>query len=109
MYSSAELYTIIHQCESELTKRGSTPGGELWGYTIKGLATRTGPSTTYQDAGSYPKLVNTWVQVRARAWDKRNAIWWVEVLVGDQWVWTGYKRFDSEQLPLESIPIKTIK
>jgi len=79
----------------------------LWGYTIQRLSTRSGPGTTYSETGSYNSTKNTWVQVRSRAWDAVNEIWWVEVLIGDQWLWTGYKRFDPDSLPLESIPLST--
>lgn len=86
-------------------KPTATPPAELWGLTVKGLATRSGPSTSYKDTGSYHDLNGKWVRVRSRAWDSVNEIWWVEVLIGDRWLWTGYWRFDSSTLPLESIPI----
>lgn len=77
----------------------------LYGYTIDRLSTRSGPGTNYADMGTYNHMKNVWVQVRSRAWDSSNQIWWVEVLVGDQWLWTGYKRFDSASLPIDSIPV----
>ncbi|MBP3540746.1 MAG: hypothetical protein J6K72_02855 [Clostridia bacterium] len=77
----------------------------LYGYTIDRLSTRSGPGTNYAETGTFNHLKNVWVQVRSRAWDSSNQIWWVEVLVGDQWLWTGYKRFDSATLPLEVIPL----
>lgn len=85
----------------------TTPVPELiiWGFTNQRLSTRSGPGTNYTDMGTYNDLSNAWVQVRSRAWDDRNDIWWVEVDVGGSWVWTGYKRFDSTTLPLENIPI----
>ena len=78
----------------------------IYGYATQRISTRSGPGTTYSEMGTYNHVKNTWVQVRARAWDARNEIWWVEVLIGDQWLWTGYKRFDPESLPLESLPVK---
>jgi hypothetical protein len=83
----------------------SRADGELYGYTIDRLSTRNGPGTGYADMGTYSHLKNVWVQVRSRAWDESNGIWWVEVLVGNQWLWTGYKRFDSASLPIDSIPL----
>ena len=94
---------------------GSSSGGSsytppadsaIYGYATQRISTRSGPGTTYSEMGTYNHVKNTWVQVRARAWDARNEIWWVEVLIGDQWLWTGYKRFDPESLPLESLPVK---
>ncbi len=79
----------------------------LYGYVTERLSTRSGPGTVYSETGSYNNTLHSWVQVRSRAWDSRNGIWWVEVLIGDQWLWTGYKRFDSTSLPLESIPISS--
>ena len=77
----------------------------LWGLAAERLSTRSGPSTRYAETGSYNSTKGQWIQVRSRAWDASNEIWWVEVLIGDQWLWTGYWRFDSSTLPLESIPI----
>ena len=80
----------------------------LWGLTIDKLSTRSGPSTTYEDMGTY-SVKDKWVRVYCRAWDKRNGIWWVKVAIpykGETRIlWTGYKRFDKTSLPLESIPI----
>lgn len=77
----------------------------VYGYAIDSLSTRNGPGTQYDGRGTYSSLKNTWVEVRSRAWDTRNGIWWVEVHIGNDWLWTGYKRFDSETIPLQSIPI----
>lgn len=79
--------------------------GYLMGYTIDRLSTRSGPGTTYSETGSYNNTKNTWVEVSCRAWDSRNEIWWVQVHIGNQWLWTGYKRFDSSTLPLDDIPV----
>lgn len=81
-------------------------GSTLWGFTKQRLSTRSGPGTQYTDTGTYSSLANSWVEVRSRAWDSRNDIWWVEVNVNGRWLWTGYKRFDSSSIPLETIPVK---
>ena len=82
---------------------------ELYGYAIDKLATRDGPGTTYNEKGTYD-VRNTYVRVLTRAWDDRNGIWWVKCVIpyhGENRVlWTGYKRFDPNTLPLESIPIE---
>ncbi len=81
---------------------------ELWGLAVKNISTRTGPSTKYAEGGTY-KLSGQYVRVLSRAWDANNDIWWVEVEIhynGEvRYLWTGYHRFDSTTLPLESIPI----
>lgn len=82
-------------------------GDAIYGYTIKKLATRNGPSTIYEDTGTY-NVKNQWIRVLARAWDDRNGIWWVKCEIpyhGEiRVLWTGYKRFDPKSLSLEDIP-----
>ena len=84
------------------------------GYTYRvkltdDLATRSGPGTEYTEQGTY-LVAWQYIRVLARAWDSRNGIWWVkcEVPVRNEYrvLWTGYKRFDSRTLPLESIPVE---
>ena len=86
------------------------PGGAIYGLTINKLATRTGPGTQYAEGGTY-NVKGQYIQVLARAYDTRNGIWWVKCVIpykGENRVlWTGYKRFDHSQLPLESIPIES--
>jgi len=79
--------------------------GYLMGFTIDRLSTRSGPGTLYSDTGSFNNMKNVWVEVSHRAWDSRNEIWWVRVHIGEDWLWTGYKRFDSTTLPIDLIPI----
>lgn len=85
------------------------PQKQLWGLAIDKLSTRSGPSTTYEDKGTY-SVKGSWIRVYSRAWDDRNNIWWVKVAIpyhGETRVlWTGYKRFDKTTLPLEDIPIR---
>ena len=49
-----------------------------------------------------------YIEVLAKAYDKRNGIWWVKCVIpyhGEERIlWTGYKRFDKDTLPLDLIP-----
>ncbi len=71
------------------------------------LATRSGPSTNYDELGSYFQA-GTAITVLSKAWDSRNGIWWVQVefTYGGQKrrAYTGLKRVNltAEQLPTES-------
>lgn len=82
---------------------------ELWGLTIDKLSTRSGPSPRYTDMGTY-NVKGEWIKVLSRVWDSNNEIWWVKCEIpyrGDVLtLWTGYKRFDSSTIPLNSIPIE---
>lgn len=86
-----------------------TPVPELWGLTTHKLSTRSGPSTSYQDMGTY-NVQGQWIKVLSRAWDPSAGIWWVKCEIPYhneiRVLWTGYKRFDSSTLPLESIPVE---
>ena len=81
---------------------------DLYGLTIDKLATRTGPGTEYDGGGTY-SVQGQYIKVLSRARDK-GGIWWVKCEIpyhGEiRVLWTGYKRFDSKTLPLESIPIE---
>ena len=87
----------------------SSYSGQLYGLAIQKLATRKGPGTTYQEGGTY-EVAGQYIRVISRAWDKRNGIWWVKCEIPyrneTRILWTGYKRFDSSTLPLESIPVE---
>ena len=69
------------------------------------LATRTGPSTTYDEPGSFFSA-GTSVTVLSRAYDQRNEIWWVQVEFQYQGrlyrAYTGVKRFNG--LNLSAVP-----
>lgn len=83
------------------------PAAEVYGYTIDKLATRKGPGTQYEGGGTY-SVQNQWIKVVAKAWDKRNNIWWVKCEIPYRneirVLWTGYKRFDPESLDLGLLP-----
>ena len=84
---------------------GNTDG--VYGYTIDKLSTRKGPGTQYEEGGTY-SVKNQWIKVLARAWDKRNSIWWVKCEIpyhGEiRVLWTGWKRFDHSTITLEQLP-----
>ena len=69
------------------------------------LATRTGPSTTYDEPGSFFSAGAS-VSVLSRAFDNRNGIWWVQVEFfyngAGYRAYTGVKRFNN--LNLNAIP-----
>ena len=81
--------------------------GIIYGWTIQKLATRKGPGTQYEEGGTY-SVKNQYIQVLAKAYDKRNGIWWVKCVIpyhGEERIlWTGYKRFDKETLSLDDLP-----
>ena len=81
---------------------------EIYGLTIDKLATRKGPGTQYEGGGTY-SVKGKYIRVLTRAYDKRNGIWWVKCEIPYRneirVLWTGYKRFNASQLPLESIPL----
>lgn len=86
------------------------PVAELYGLAIDRLATRRGPGTNYEGGGTY-SVKGQYIKVLSRAWDSRNSIWWVKCEIPYRneirVLWTGYKRFDSSTLPLESIPLES--
>ena len=79
----------------------------IYGWTIDKLATRKGPGTQYEGGGTY-SVKNQYIQVLAKAYDKRNGIWWVKCVIpyhGEERIlWTGYKRFDENTLSLDDLP-----
>lgn len=79
----------------------------IYGRAIMNISTRSGPSTRYQETGTY-ELKGQWLEILARAYDEENEIWWVKVVIpsNGRALWTGYKRFDYATLPLNSIPIE---
>ena len=79
----------------------------IYGLAIMKISTRSGPSTKYQDTGTYD-LKGQYLRVLARAYDDVNEIWWIKCVIptNGRALWTGYKRFDHATLPLEIIPIE---
>ena len=80
---------------------------EVYGLTIAKLATRKGPGTQYDGGGTY-SVKNQYIKVLAKAWDKRNGIWWVKCEIpyhGEiRILWTGWKRFDHSTISLDDLP-----
>ena len=81
--------------------------GEIYGLTIDRLATRKGPGTQYDGGGTY-NVKGQYIQVLAKAYDKRNGVWWIKCVIpykGEERIlWTGYKRFDKTTLSLDDLP-----
>lgn len=82
-------------------------GDEIYGLATMKISTRSGPSTKYQDTGTYD-LAGQYLKILARAYDNANGIWWVKCVIpsNGRALWTGYKRFDTSTLPLDIIPIE---
>lgn len=84
--------------------------GAIYGLAIQKLATRKGPGTQYEEGGTY-NVKGQRIRILAKAWDRRNSIWWVKCEIpykGETRIlWTGYKRFDHSDLPLDIIPEET--
>ena len=82
----------------------------VYGYTIDKLATRKGPGTQYEEGGTY-FVKNQWIKVLAKAYDRRNKIWWVKCEIPYKneirTLWTGYQRFDETTLNLNDLPEET--
>ncbi len=93
------------------TVHRTTPPGQkadgIYGLTIDKLATRKGPGTQYDGGGTY-SVKGQYIKVLAKAWDKRNGIWWVKCEIPYhneiRVLWTGYKRFDPSTLSLDDLP-----
>jgi len=94
---------------TEAPQGGQDSDGVIWGLAIDRLSTRKGPGTQYEEGGTY-KVKGEYIEILARAYDKRNGIWWVKCVIPyhgeNRILWTGYKRFDKNQLPLEIIPVE---
>ena len=79
----------------------------VYGLTIDKLATRKGPGTQYDGGGTY-SVKGQWIKVLAKAWDKRNSIWWVKCEIPYKKeirvLWTGWKRFDHSTISLDDLP-----
>ena len=111
IYVGTAFPTDVCVSEIQFVNGAATPdaGKELWGLAIDKLATRTGPSTLYEGGGTY-SVRGQYIRVLSRAFDSRNGIWWVkcEIPYGSEIrvLWTGYKRFDADTLPLEAIPVE---
>ncbi len=108
VYTGSKFPTDI--CISEVKFVLGTPQETfVYGLATQKLATRSGPGTQYSEEGTY-FVAGQYIKIISRAYDSRNGIWWVKCEVptesGARLLWTGYKRFDSATLPLESIPIE---
>lgn len=100
-----ETFTALGE---EFTGNSAQAQGPVYGLAIQRLATRKGPGTQYAGGGTY-NVKGQYIQILSRAYDKKNGTWWVKCVIPyrgkERVLWTGYKRFDQDQLPLESIPL----
>ena len=84
-----------------------TQSRTVYGLTIDKLATRRGPGTQYEGGGTY-SVKGQYIQVLAKAYDKRNGIWWVKCVIPyhgeNRILWTGWKRFDHSTISLDDLP-----
>ena len=87
----------------------ANPDG-VYGLTVSKLATRKGPGTQYEGGGTY-NVKGQYIKVLAKAWDKRNGIWWVKCEIPyrkeTRILWTGWKRFDHTTISLDDLPEET--
>ena len=83
------------------------PFAGVWAVASQRLATRAGPSAAYPETGTY-FLQNQMVLVLARHYDESTYVWWVKCRIEYQGtsreVWTGVKRFYSQEWLLDQLP-----
>lgn len=109
IYTGSKYKTDV--CISEVRFSSGTvrAAGSVYGLAIQKLATRSGPGTQYAEKGTY-NVSGQYIKILTRAWDNRNNIWWVKCEIpykGEiRLLWTGYKRFDSSTVPLDTIPVE---
>ena len=87
---------------SQYTYGGNeTQYSNVYGRLNQKLATRTGPSTKYDEPGSF-LTAGASVIVHSRSYDSMNEIWWLQVEFaanGEKyWAYTGLKRVDGISL-----------
>jgi len=79
----------------------------VWARANQRLATRSGPSTRYEDTGTY-FLQDMDVLVLSKHYDSYNGIWWVKCRIEDRgayrYLWTGVKRFYDQDWLLSVLP-----
>ena len=88
--------------------RGKTATREpIYGKAKQKLAVNSGPGTKtyYDEVGTY-NVAGQYCEILAKAWDKRNGIYWVKVHVPGTSVtgWTGLKRFDQSTFDINAVP-----
>lgn len=85
---------------SSVTASATVPGGTTGMVDVtlnQRLATRSGPSTKYDELGSYFSA-GTQIKAVSKAWDSVNEIWWIQVEFSykgsNRRAYTGLKRLD---------------
>ena len=97
-------YNTGSQCVScGAYKNGSTSFPGVTVTTNKKLATRTGPGTQYDGAGSFGSAGMS-VTVYSIWYDAGNVAW-AEVLIGNRRVYTGVSRLNNDKNRLNSVPV----
>ena len=85
-----------------------TQAPEIYGRALGDISTRSGPSSSYKDMGTY-NVRGQLLRVLSRAQDARG-LWWVkgEIPYRNELrvLWCLYERFERSSLPLESIPLE---
>jgi len=109
IYEGSKYQNDVCISEVKFTDGSMVSSANLYGLATQKLATRNGPGTQYEEWGTY-YVEGQYIRILSRAWDARNSIWWVKCEIPYREeirvLWTGYKRFDSSTIPLESIPIE---
>ena len=86
-----------------------------WAEAVNTLSAYSGPTPGPMSSPKFEgvygltyNVKNQYIKVLAKAWDKRNGIWWVECEIPyhgqTRVLWTGYKRFDHSTLSLDDLP-----
>ena len=119
----SKVTVIKRNINSTPSKRPPTPKSTSHGATIvfdsdylasvavnanQSISTRTGPSTQYDEPGTFSKDLS--YTALSKAWDSRNGIWWIQVAFKSNGRvycgYTGQKRFSNlnvSRLPEEKI------
>jgi len=109
IYTGSKYKTDVCISEVRFSSEASHSASDLYGLATQKLATRSGPGTQYTEQGTY-NVAGQYIKILSRAWDDRNSIWWVKCEIPykeeTRVLWTGYKRFDSSTIPLDTIPVE---
>ena len=95
----------VPSVEQQPSENNYTKYADVTGTLNKRLSTRTGPSTKYDEPGTFLRAGDR-VTVLSKAWDDVNEIWWLQVEFrsgGEKYrAYTGLKRFSD--VNINSIP-----
>ena len=95
----------VPSVEQQPSENNYTKYADVTGTLNQRLSTRTGPSTKYDEPGTFLRAGDR-VTVLSKAWDDVNEIWWLQVEFrsgGEKYrAYTGLKRFSD--VNINSIP-----